>query len=67
MKKINLQVTQLGTVKWSTSTEKPNFSAYVAVGDFNGDGVHDLAINICDVNGDTPDVQLFLGSKDGVF
>ncbi len=67
MAKLNLNVKQLGTVSWSTSTQKPNFSSYVAVGDFNGDGIHDLAVNICDVNGQTPDVQLLLGAADGSF
>ena len=52
-----------GTTPWTSS---PNTDAYytsVAVGDFNGDGIQDLAV--ADSNDDVVDV--FLGNGDGTF
>jgi len=67
MNKLQLQVTQLGSAKWQTTTTQKNFSAYVSIGDFNGDRFHDIAVNVCDVDGSTPDIQILLGNSGGAF
>ena len=64
---MDIQVQQLGTVTWQTSAEKNNFSVRVSFGDFNGDRIHDIAVNIMDQNADTSDIQILLGSNNGLF
>ena len=64
---LSIGVRETQTLRWTTSSEKYNFGAFVVPGDFNGDGISDFAVDVVDQDFDTPDIRIFLGSRSGSF
>jgi hypothetical protein len=59
-----------GTFQTPLTTSTPsvgNFAAYAAVGDFNGDGKLDLALDVGQASSSGGEVYLLLGNGDGTF
>ena len=51
----------------SSSPPTHPYAQYAAVGDFNGDGLLDLAVPVYSIATSAPDVDIFLGNGDGTF
>jgi hypothetical protein len=68
-KSISIGTTVVGKVSWASASKGAinNWGTQTALGDFNNDGVPDVAISINDNNAGTSDVRLLTASSGGVF
>jgi len=68
-KSISIGTSVVGKVSWTSASKGAinNWGTQTALGDFNNDGVPDVAISINDNNAGTSDVRLLTASSGGIF